>query len=128
MYYYVHRRISASESVKDYFPRSEYLGHHDARNGGWWSCALNWKMTLIPRTSPLSLLTGLNTDKSIIHGLQTGADEYLVKPVYHRSPTPQTLPIYLPNLALMMPQMQELWDWAISPTILLASIVLQKGL
>lgn len=29
---------------------------------------------------PIILLTALNTDKNIIDGLQTGADEYIVKP------------------------------------------------
>lgn len=29
---------------------------------------------------PVILLTALNTDKNIIDGLQTGADEYVVKP------------------------------------------------
>lgn len=31
-------------------------------------------------TYPIILLTALNTDKNIIEGLQSGADEYIVKP------------------------------------------------
>ena len=49
---------------------------------------------------PVILLTALNTDKNIIDGLQTGADEYVVKP-FNIGILRATLPICLPNRALL---------------------------
>lgn len=49
---------------------------------------------------PIILLTALNTDKNIIEGLQSGADEYVVKP-FNISILRATIANLLPNRALL---------------------------
>ena len=73
---------------------------------------------------PVILLTALNTDKNIIDGLQTGADEYVVKP-FNIGILRATIANLLANRALLRHRYGNLEAATMIPTIRNASTVLR---